>query len=285
MTSNENDHPFDNATRLTGESDHYQGHTSERYANMVGPFGGIIAATMLRATLDHPVRQGDPLALTVNFVAPIADGDFGIDTKLVRTNRSTQHWSIELSQQSQIAATATVVFASRRNTWSSTELRFPLLSEAKEGVRVSSQGFPSWVKSYDIRFIKGGIPPLISIENEETFVSSVSLLWIRDEPRRSIDFLSLTAICDSFFPHAYTFDVINLFLQGPSRLPFTFMSMLWHFPLPAIKKFWVKLVQIDFTITISTRPQKYGRQMEYCWLHPVRLFISRNEFTPVQNGG
>jgi acyl-CoA thioesterase len=203
MTYNESNHPFDNATRLTGESDNYHGHTSECYANMVGPFGGIIAATLLRAIFDHSARQGDPLALTVNFVAPIIDGDFDIATKLVRTNRSTQHWSIELSQQDLIAATATVVFASRRKTWSSTESRFPSTSEAKESVRVSGEIFPSWLKNYDIRLIQGGVPPYLSIENEEAFVNSVTLQWVRDEPSRSMDFLSLTAICDAFFPRIY----------------------------------------------------------------------------------
>ena len=198
-----NHHFFDEATRLTGNSDHYHGKTSERYANMIGPFGGIVAATVLRAVVDHPDRHGDPLALTVNFAAPIGDGRFDIDTKRVRTNRSTQHWIIELSQKGEVAATATAVFASRRETWSSTELRYPSLPEAKAGVRVSGDGLPAWLKSYDIRLLQGGIPPLLPIENEEAFVRSISLQWVRDEPPRPMDFLSLTAICDTFFPRIY----------------------------------------------------------------------------------
>jgi hypothetical protein len=79
----------------------------------------------------------------------------------------------------------------------------PSVSVANKSVRVSGDQFPSWVKRYDMRLIQGGIPPLISIENEKAFVNSVSLQWIRDEPQRPLDFLSLTAICDTFFPRIY----------------------------------------------------------------------------------
>jgi hypothetical protein len=196
-------HPFDEATRLTGEPGRYHGQTAARYANMIGPFGGIVAATLLRAVVDHPNRQGDPLAFTVNFVAPVGDGRFAIDTKVVRTNRSTQHWIIELSQAGEVAATATAVFASRRETWSSTELRCPSVPEAKTGIKVAGDGLPAWLKCYDICLFQGGIPPLLAIENEDAFVRSVTLQRMRDEPPRPMDFLSLTAICDTFFPRIY----------------------------------------------------------------------------------
>ena len=199
----QNEHPFDQATRLTGKPDLFQGRTSPAYGNMIGPFGGIVAAVMLRAVVDHPNRQGDPVALTVNFVAPIADGGFVIETTPVRTNRSTQHWRIALSQQGEMAATATALFAGRRETWSSTELRFPSVPEAAKGVRVVGEGLPAWLSRYDIRLIQGGIPPLLPIEGEEAFVGSETLQWVRDAPPRPMDFLSLAAICDTFFPRIY----------------------------------------------------------------------------------
>ena len=65
---------------------------------MIGPFGGITAAAMVRAIESHPDRIGEPLALTVNFAAPIADGDFDISLRAARTNRTNQHWIVELSQ-------------------------------------------------------------------------------------------------------------------------------------------------------------------------------------------
>ena len=67
-------HLFDDATHVTAGDSRWQGRTSEDYWAFVGPFGGATAATILRALIDHPQRAGDPLALTVNFCAPVAQG-------------------------------------------------------------------------------------------------------------------------------------------------------------------------------------------------------------------
>src|SRR5688572_595570 len=113
-------HAFDEAVRLApaGEG-RYNGHTSKQYWNFVGPFGGITAATALNGLLLRPDRQGDPLSLTVNFMAPIKEGAFAVETNLLRSNRSTQHWSVQLAQESEsdplLAGLA--VFAARRETW------------------------------------------------------------------------------------------------------------------------------------------------------------------------
>ena len=36
-------------------------------------------------------RAADPIALTVNFCGAIADGEFGIEAKLQRGGKTTQH--------------------------------------------------------------------------------------------------------------------------------------------------------------------------------------------------
>ena len=71
-------HLFDDATRVTAGDSRWLGHTSDDYWAFVGPFGGATAATILRALIDHPQRSGDPLSLTVNFCAPIAEGAFDL---------------------------------------------------------------------------------------------------------------------------------------------------------------------------------------------------------------
>jgi hypothetical protein len=112
-------HLFDDATRITAGDSYWQGRTSDDYWAFVGPFGGATAATILRALIEHPQRAGDPLALTVNFCAPIAQGEFDLDLRLVKANRSTQHWSVEMTQGgSEVATLATAVFAERRPSWS-----------------------------------------------------------------------------------------------------------------------------------------------------------------------
>ena len=90
-------HPFDDATRITAGDSSWQGHTSDDYWAFVGPFGGITAATILRALIEHPRAAGDPLALTVNYCAPIAKGPFDLDVRLVKGNRSSQHSSVATS--------------------------------------------------------------------------------------------------------------------------------------------------------------------------------------------
>ena len=55
---------------------------------MVGPFGGVTAAQALAGVLKHPQRLGEPVALTINFAAAIADGAFDLIVRPVRTNRS-----------------------------------------------------------------------------------------------------------------------------------------------------------------------------------------------------
>jgi len=108
-------HVFDDATRVVAGESRWQGRTSPDYWAFVGPFGGFTAATILRALIEHPERAGDPLALTVNYCAPIAEGAFDLEVRLLRANRSSQHWCVELSQSGgNVAALATAVFAERR---------------------------------------------------------------------------------------------------------------------------------------------------------------------------
>jgi hypothetical protein len=44
-------------------------------------------------------------------------------------------------QHGQIAATATALFATRRETWSATEAQFPDISDAGEGMEIPQPGW------------------------------------------------------------------------------------------------------------------------------------------------
>ena len=195
-------HPFDAAIALTPAHDnHFQGATSPAYANMVGPFGGTTCASLLHAALLHPARLGDPVALTVNFASAVADGDFEIEARAVRTNRSTQHWIIELKQSGEVAATATAVFAQRRETWGASEAVAPAgLPPPDALARPDLTGRPVWVQRYDMRFAAGDMPDRFDGAERP---DSNSSLWVRDEPPRPLDFASLAALCDTFFPRIF----------------------------------------------------------------------------------
>jgi acyl-coenzyme A thioesterase PaaI-like protein len=212
-------HQLDGATFITPvETNLYRGNTSAAYGNMVGPFGGVIAAILLKAVLIHPERLGEPVALTVNFAGPITDGEFIVTTKVLRTNRTTQHWYVELAQGDQVGATATAVFATRRDTWSSTEVRFPVARPAATIERFPPIDRAKWTAAYDMRFLHG---QPVSAKEDTDDRNSVSCLWIRDVPLRPLDFVSLAAICDAFFP--------RIFIRRPKWVPIGTVSLTTYF--------------------------------------------------------
>jgi acyl-CoA thioesterase len=212
-------HPLDTATALTPLADgSFRGQTSPDYANMVGPFGGVTAACLLQAAWLHPARIGEPVALTVNFASPLADGEFRIAARAVRTNRSTQHWVIELSQADGTAATATAVFALRRQTWGALEADPPVDPPRPKTLPRSHAGRLAWTERYDMRFIHGDLPSTYDgVEQPE----STSRLWVSDDPPRPLDFISLASLCDSFFP--------RIFLRRRKIAPIGTVSLTTYF--------------------------------------------------------
>ena len=211
-------HPFDAATALEPLGPgRWRGRTSAAYANMVGPFGGVTAAVALAAVWHDPARQGEPIALTVNYAGPLADGEFELHAEAVRTNRSTQHWLVQLRQDGQVALTASAVCASRRETWSAVEAGFPRAPAAETIEPAAPLARARWTSAYEMRFVKGALrfdPPA----GDE---DSVSLLWMRDQPPRPLDFLSLAALCDAFFP--------RLFVRRPTWVPIGTVSFSVYF--------------------------------------------------------
>lgn len=194
------DDPFDIATRVTTIDGRTRGHTSDGYWAFVGPFGGVTAATLLRAVMQHPQREGDPLALTVNYCAPIAKGPFDIAVRLIKANRSSQHWSVELSQNGETGAFATAVFALRRPTWSHQEKTMPQVI-AFDAAKPYGRLAANWVGQYEFRFVDGG--PQIGAGEDGALASAHSKLWMRDAVPRKVDALSLASMSDAFFARVF----------------------------------------------------------------------------------
>ncbi len=226
-------HPFDAATQLTpaegARAGTWLGRPSPAYANMVGPYGGISAAVALRAVLLHPALLGEPIALTVNFAAAITDAPFTITAEPVRTNRSTQHWRIELTQPEKqgkdgtdgkdgagVMLTATAITATTRQTWSNTEAARPDVSAHGEAPRFISNAV-EWTKRYRIHPLQGEIPR----EWDGGEHASLTVLRVRDEPPRPLDFASLAALSDVFFPRVW--------LRRATRVPAGTVSMTTFF--------------------------------------------------------
>ena len=213
-----NQHPLDQAVSLQAAGpDQFLGHTSPAYANMVGPFGGITAATVLNAVWQHPDRQGVPVAFTVNFCAALADGPFEVDAKVLRSNRSTQHWAMGIRQGGETVLSATALTATRRETWGAQDACLPALP-SPEAMGPSAPAAPvAWLQRYDLRFAEGALPKVWDGSGD----SSRSTLWMRDEPPRALDFVSLAALCDAFYP--------RVLLRRASPAPAGTVSMTVYF--------------------------------------------------------
>jgi hypothetical protein len=191
-------HPFDLATApAPAGAGRYLGRTTAEYSNMVGPFGGVTAATALRAVLDDPRCAAEPVSITVNYAGAIADGPFTIESTPVRTNRSTQHWLLTLTQDEAVTTTATVVCGARRPTWSDTEIEPPAAPPAESVAVAQPPEFPVWMRNYEMRFVEGG-GPIASDPREQP--TSTTTLWVRDLPARPVDFPAVTALADVFIP-------------------------------------------------------------------------------------
>lgn len=199
-------HPLDAALTLTPTHDHhYRAHTSAAYQNMVGPYGGITAATLLQGVLQHPQCLGEPVALTVNFAAAVQPGAFTVQATPVRTNRSTQHWTLALWQDDaqgtpQLTTSATAVTALRRETWSASDQPMPqtLAPQAYPCSEVASFT-PEWLQRYEVRPIVGALP----MRWDGGDYGSCTQLWMRDAPTRVLDFPALAALADIFIPRVW----------------------------------------------------------------------------------
>jgi hypothetical protein len=218
-------HVFDEAMRLVpvpNQPHNFNGATSPAYWNMVGPFGGTTAATALQAVMQHPQRLGEPLALTVNYAAALGQGTFTVTARPVRTNRSTQHWLIDVTQpdaegEAAVVLTATAVTAARRSTWSLSDTPMPEVPPAQRAERFKLLADVEWVNRYDMRLVRGAMPQVLDGSGE----GSLTQLWLRDDPPRPLDFPSLTAMADAFYP--------RIWLRRALRVPAGTVSMTVYF--------------------------------------------------------
>ena len=230
-------HPFDEALRLqpvassssssaavaAPAAGQYEGTTHAGYWNMVGPFGGITAATLLQAVMQHPDRLGDPLSLTVNYAGALTAGGYTVQAVPVRTNRSTQHWTLAILQADAqgalvVTTTGTAVTAVRRETWSVGDVPMPEVPPpADHNAMVAPGGAVEWLNRYEMRPVAGFIPRAWDGSGDH----SLTQLWMRDAPPRPLDFCALAALADVFFPRVW--------LRRAQRVPAGTVSITVYF--------------------------------------------------------
>ena len=257
-------HLFDEATQVTAGDSRWQGKTSEDYWAFVGPFGGATAATILRALIDHPQRAGDPLSLTVNFCAPVAQGAFDLDVRLVKANRSTQHWCVEMTQAGgDVATLATAVFAERRPSWSHPQAPFPSTNPYEQTLPYGKVAAP-WVKQYDFRFVEGE-PGSGSAAEPNCY----SKLWIGDRVPRKIDALSLMSMSDAFFA--------RIFQARRELVPFGTVSITTYFHVDETDLAAEDITRVLAVVDAKIFHKSYGDQNGELWSPNGRLLATTTQ--------
>jgi acyl-CoA thioesterase len=193
-------HPLDRSLELSpaenlahGEGFGFRCHTSERYRNAIGPFGGWIAALLLRGVLAAPGVRGTPISLDGLFMGAIRDGEIELRVYRLRQNRSVGFWRSEIWQTGCICAHAQVSLSGPRTSIVLKDARFPGVPGPESLPVYDNPRTPvPWLDRYVFKPVMG----LIFSQAD----SMDSRIWIRENEPRAIDAVSLTAICDTPFP-------------------------------------------------------------------------------------
>ncbi|MFV0276951.1 MAG: acyl-CoA thioesterase [Parahaliea sp.] len=267
-TSDPLHHPFNRAIRLTATgADRYQGQITADYANFIGPFGGTLAAVLLQAVCLSPQRMGTPLVLTVNFGGPVDDSPFTVTARATRTNRSSQHWVMDLQQHGETPLTASAIVAERRDSWTNQERAFPGVPAPQDCPQLPTQKLSRWVSNYEMRVVRG-IPADFSGSAAEQD-SSETVLWVRDQPQRALDFLSLAAMADSFFP--------RLFIRRPTMVPVGTVSLSTYFHADQVE---LDALGSDFLLACA-RAKRFHKgfhdQSAELWSRDGQLLVSTQQ--------
>jgi acyl-CoA thioesterase len=204
-------HPLDSSLALTpvsgtaaGDSAVFACQTSPCYRNAIGPFGGWIAALLLKAVMHMPNKQGEPLALDALFMGAIGEGDLEVRVSRLRQNRSVGFWRSEVWQRGRICAHAQVTTSVARQSMVLQDAQFPDVPDPDALSAYANPRTPvPWIDQYICKPVSG----LLFSRAK----SMDSRIWIRDAEPRQLDAVSLTAICDTPFPPTW----IRLADQAP----------------------------------------------------------------------
>jgi acyl-CoA thioesterase len=204
---------YDNARlERTGERT-YAAQTDPEYWNLIGPFGGWIAAVLMHAVLREAETLGVPLSLSIDFAGAMEPGAFAVRLRDLRRNRSTTFWSAELTQTQAgaevVCAFATIVTAQRRETAEFLEIRPPQLPPPELLTRFEVGGALPFLEKLDFRFGAGTIFPRP--------IDGATVTWMRALDATTLDFETLAALCDAGVP--------QIFMRLQRRVPVSSVTL------------------------------------------------------------
>jgi acyl-CoA thioesterase len=200
----------------------------------------------------------------VNYCAPIAQGAFDLDVRLVKANRSSQHWCVEMTQgNGEVSTLATAVFAERRPSWSQQQAAYPTAKAFEETLPFPPIAAP-WVKQYEFRFVEGE-PKRGGSGAPDAF----SKLWISDRVPRKIDALSLMAMSDAFFA--------RVFHAKRELVPFGTVSLTTYFHADAADLEAENTTRVLGVADAKIFHKSYGDQNGELWAPGGRLLATTTQ--------
>jgi acyl-CoA thioesterase len=204
---------YDNAQLVrTGEGTYF-GQTDPAYWNLIGPFGGWIAAVLMHAVLSEKETIGTPLSLSLNFAGAMEPGAFAVRLRQLRHNRSTTFWSAELTQTQNetnvLCAFATMVTARRRETAGFLEVVMPKVDPPDGWTRFAPPGILPFLQKLDMRFGAHKIFPSV--------IDGATVTYMRAVDTTVFDFETLAALCDAGIP--------QIFMRLKRRVPVSSVTL------------------------------------------------------------
>lgn len=174
--------------------------SSPLYWNTIGPFGGWIAAVLLKCVLSEPEARGEALALQAQFIGPLRQAPFKVRARQLRQNRSTAFWQSEILQAGEdggeeaVCAHATVTLGVWRETFSLADVAMPDVPTAEQSPLAPPRGSrrPAFIDRYEYRPVSGWYG--------QEAATMDSLMWVRDAEERTLDALAIAALADTPFP-------------------------------------------------------------------------------------
>lgn len=195
--------------------DQWRARADPQQTANTGMFGGWTAALLLKSVLDDPRAEGSASAITVNYVGRIEPGAaLNLRTQKLGGSRSVATWRSEvfIDGSDDVAATANVVIANRRESDRFTEPKFPEASppETKPLFKPPAP----FGEDIDTRYVFGAMP-----FNQPT---TRSLAWERLASGRNWDAVQIAYFADVGWPRV-------LALGGAPRPSATLtMSVYFH---------------------------------------------------------
>jgi acyl-CoA thioesterase len=205
--------------------DVFAAHTDPDYFMRTGPYGGWVAAILLKAALSHDTAKtlSDPVSITISFLAPIIASQFRLVITPQKLTRTLCFLRVDARQDidgsDELAASALVILGPRRGDIHLADISAPKDLPPPESVAAFAPlaTMPAFFSRYQLRYITS--PPFI--ENP----TAHSLIYARDNPARPLDVLSLAALCDVSPPRP--------FFRGAMVAPFATVSMSVYFQTSA----------------------------------------------------